>query len=76
MIQGGLSAESQRIVIGRKAMIDKVSAIVGYAVMKEQSWHGMLEREVALGQKLYAYGPQENGWTIAQRLRGVGDEGF
>jgi hypothetical protein len=76
-----------RVVTGRKAMIDKVSAITGQAIAKSQNpwntkwngafWVGILERPTTVGDKAFAHGPEDSCFlAIVTRVLGPDDAGY
>jgi hypothetical protein len=73
LVQIGM-AGPQRAITGRVEMIKHVSKLVGHNVAKEEkNWHGILERDLEVGHKLYAYGRTGNGWKV-EIIRGLGPD--
>jgi hypothetical protein len=77
ILEPGMSGPS-RVVVGRKAMIDKVSAIVDNQVCQnDPAWRGMLELDTKVGDRRYGYHIMPNGWVVrATRVLGPDDAGF
>ena len=69
LVQIGLTGP-QRAITGRKAMVDHVSELLKQSVVKEKSWHNVLEKDLEVGHKLFACGSGDSWRVMVVRCLG------